>query len=575
MNWFARIAVVLTLGVVGTVAYILVDPSCQFGADDCDGPSHSVPILLTVFSSSTKADWIDQIVQKFNAKRREIASGSRIEVRAEHVRSGSSMNDILNGEATPTLWSPGDQSWVTLINETWLQTKPSQLISESCPPTVYAPIGFAMWRPMAEALGWPDTPIGWDTITELAANPEGWGAYGNPQWGQFSFGHPHPGYSNTGLLSMVSFVNGVTEEATPPDSQQIYSAEIEQAMRALEQNTSKYGRGSTPLFDLMVEQGPSYVHAIAASEETTIRYNTNFADELRFPLVFVFPSGGTVWADHPLCILDNADWVTPEQAEAARIFRSFVLAPEQQAVAIDHRLRPTDSEIPLRAPLNLESGTDDRLTYSNANVLRSPDGAVSASIIDLFLLTKRKATVIIVLDTSGSMRGEPIKRTTEATAEFLSRLDPEDEVAVLTFNDDVPVLSEPELVKNVAEDLAEEVRNLTARGSTDLHGAVCQATGLAGQLQDEDRAAGESRLYGIILLSDGEDTVGSFSENQMFENCMPDTAEADGFKVFPIAFGDEANSDLLTRIALRTGGRLFTADPTSISDVYFTISAEQ
>ena len=55
-----------------------------------------------------------------------------------------------------------------------------------------------MWRPMAEALGWPGRPVRWKTIVELAANPKGWEAVGHPEWGRFRLGYPHPGYSNVG-----------------------------------------------------------------------------------------------------------------------------------------------------------------------------------------------------------------------------------------------------------------------------------------------------------------------------------------------------------------------------------------
>jgi Ca-activated chloride channel family protein len=94
-------------------------------------------------------------------------------------------------------------------------------------------------------------------------------------------------------------------------------------------------------------------------------------------------------------------------------------------------------------------------------------------------------------------------------------------------------------------------------------------------LQAEDEAAGESRLYGIVLLSDGEDTIGRPTEGQMFATCLPTNAEADGVKVFPIAFGGEADTAVLQRIANVTGGRLFTADPASIGRVYNSIAAEQ
>ena len=162
-----------------------------------------------------------------------------------------------------------------------------------------------------------------------------------------------------------------------------------------------------------------------------------------------------------------------------------------------------------------------------------------------------------------------------ATAEFLARLDPNEEVAVLTFNGKVVTLSEPDTVRNVVEGLGLRVRTLTANGSTALYAAICQAAALAGELQAEDEAQGESRLYGIVLLSDGDDTTGQPTEHQMFTSCLPANAEADGFKIFPIAFGDKANETLLSRLALATGGRLFTANPDSIGKVYFSISAEQ
>lgn len=532
-------------------------------------------VVVTVFSSSTKRDWMNAVVERFNAQGIKTSSGQAVVVEAEYGTSGGSRQDILDGKLQPVVWSPGDQSWVGQINLTWQQRHNKALISESCPPTVYAPIGFAMWRPMAEALGWPETPIGWDTIVELAANPEGWGAYGHPEWGQFNFGHTHPAYSNSGLLSMIAFVYGIMGSEEPLTGAAVYHPEVEAAMRALEQNTSKYGHQSSALFDLMVSDGPGYLHAIAASEETTLRYNINHADELRFPLAFVFPSGGTIWADHPYCILDNADWVTEEQAEAAVIFRDYLLAREQQALAIDNRLRPLDRSIPLHAPMDLGSGTDPRVTTDVVPALPSPDDEVSAAVIDMFLLTKRKATVVVALDISASMKGAKIKAATAATVEFLRRLDAEDEVAVLTFNGNVFKLSEPDTVRNVVEELSLQVGNLYADGSTALYDAVCQAAELAEELRREDQAQGESRLYGIVLLSDGEDTAGRPTQNQMFTTCLPASAEAQGTKIFPIAFGADADQELLARLAKVTGGRMWTADPDSIGDVYFSISAEQ
>lgn len=530
-------------------------------------------VLVSIASSNTKQNWMDQIVEQFNAAGFETGGGEAIVAEVSHVTSGGSMNAILDGNLAPVAWSPGDASWVEQINTTWQQRFNRPINSQACQATIFAPLGFAMWRPMAEALGWPDTSIGWDTIVDLAADPQGWASYGRPEWGQFRFGHTHPAYANSGLLSMTAFVYGNVDSEGQLTPAQVYEAE--EAMRALEQNTSKYGRQAPPMLDLMARQGPSFLHGAAVPEADTVRFNVERGDELQFPLAFIFPSGGTIWADHPYCILDNADWVSEEQAEAAAIFRDYLLERGQQELAIDNYLRPLDTSIPLHEPMTLDYGTDPGVSPATVPALPSPDADVSAAIIDLFQITKRKATVIITLDVSGSMEGDKIRSATAATAEFLERLDPNDEVALLTFNDNVVTLSEPARVGDVVEGLSQRVSGLIAVGNTALYGAVCRATEMATALKEEDTAAGESRLYGVVLLSDGEDTMGEPTENQMFVTCLPANAEADGVKIFPIAFGEDAAEDVLDRIATVTGGRMYAADPASISNAYLSISAEQ
>ncbi len=543
------------------------------GLTEVEVPSGSV--LVSLASSNTKESWLNQVVEKFNSEQLETAGGSPIVVSVSHVTSGGSMNAILDGTSQPTAWSPGDQSWVDQANDTWRQRTNKPLASQSCAPTIYAPLGFAMWRPMAETLGWPETPIGWDTIVELAADPEGWASYGRPEWGQFRFGHTHPAYANSGLLSMTSFVYGIAGKTDTLTPAEIYAPNVEEAMRQLEENTSKYGRQAPALLEAMAQQGPSYLHAAAVPEADVVRFNIERGDELTFPLAFIFPAGGTIWADHPYCILDNADWVTEEQAEAAQIFLDYLLAREQQEMAIENYLRPLDTAIRLHAPMSLDNGTDPAITPDTVAPLPSPNAEISAAVIDLFNITKRKATIFIVLDVSGSMEGERIRTARDATIEFLSRLDPNDEVGLLIFSDGVTELAAPARVGDVVEGLNQRVAGLVADGNTALYQAVCDAVKQATNLQAENTAVGETRLYGIILLSDGEDTVGNVTENQMFATCLPANAEADGVKIFPIAFGEAADQDVLSRIANVTGGQLFSADPTSISNVYLSISAEQ
>jgi uncharacterized protein with von Willebrand factor type A (vWA) domain len=59
-----------------------------------------------------------------------------------------------------------------------------------------------------------------------------------------------------------------------------------------------------------------------------------------------------------------------------------------------------------------ENGTDPAMSEAVVPDLAIPSPQVGEAIIDQFLTTKRKATVLLVLDTSGSMEGERIKTAT-------------------------------------------------------------------------------------------------------------------------------------------------------------------
>ena len=531
-------------------------------------------VVVNISSSNTKEDWMNAIVEKFNQSQTTISSGEAIFVRVQHVTSGGSQQAILDGRSTPVVWSPGDQSWVDGLNQVWRDRTGRQLITEACQPTVLAPSGFAMWRPMAEALGWPDTPISWDDLVDISADPDGWSARDHPEWGLFKFGHTHPDFSNVGLLMMTALAYSTTGTTSGLTADEVYSDAVVEAFARVEQNTYHYGIQSRPLLQLMAQRGPDYLHAVTTSEAEMLKTGIEFADTLRFPLVFIFPSEGTYWSEQPYCLV-GGDWVSPEQAEAAGIFRDYMLSGEGQAMAIDYYLRPVDESIPLHAPLSLDNGTDPRVNRSTVPALESPSAAVSEAVQDVFHQTKKKATIVLALDTSGSMEGDKIRQAVESSVAFIRNLHPDDQIYVLGFGGDGSVYQlGGGRAGDEAENLARAIGGVFASGNTPMYDAVCQAVALVDERKAEDVANEERRLYGIVLLSDGEDTSSAISQNQMF-NCLPTGESVEGVKVFTIAYGEDANADLMLRIANRTNGKTFTGDPASIANIYNSISAEQ
>jgi Ca-activated chloride channel family protein len=536
----------------------------------------SETVEVRVASSVTKKAWLEAAVASFAAAGPETASGLPISIKVSSVLSGESMLQIADGTLQPTVWSPGETAWVDQLAQKWALKNPGQIMSSACVPTVHTPVGLAVWEPMATALGWPDKPIHMAQLIDLANDPQGWASRGHPEWGKLRLGHTHPQYSSAGLLflaTVIYAVTGKTEGITPAD---IYSPQVQTALETLAANTSKYGMVTTDLLNSMATSGPAFLHVALAFEEGTMRTNAEKGSQLRWPLVFVFPADGTFWSDHPYCVLDKSGWVTPDEAETAQLFLAHLTSPAVQADAANHFVRPLDGRIAPDSALGRSKGTDLAASPATIPPFAIPSPEVSEAIIDQFYNTKRKATVILTLDVSGSMSGEAIVAATRSTAEFLDRLHPKDRVGLIAFNQDVQELTPISPVADVVENLKQQVLALPADGGTNLHGAVCRAAELLRAEQAADRAAGENRLYGIVVLSDGKDTTGQYSANQMMATCLAANSEAgEGPRVFVLAFGTAIDGPLMDRLARETGGMRFDAAAASVGNAYLKISAEQ
>ena len=85
---------------------------------------------------------------------------------------------------------------------------------------------------------------------------------------------------------------------------------------------------------------------------------------------------------------------------------------------------------------------------------------------------EQKCLCVLVLDVSGSMRGEPIRELNNGLQDFYNEIMADEttsqrlEVSIMTFNQAVQTLQEPALIDNVT------MPTLTAYGSTAMVDAV-------------------------------------------------------------------------------------------------------
>jgi tight adherence protein B len=159
--------------------------------------------------------------------------------------------------------------------------------------------------------------------------------------------------------------------------------------------------------------------------------------------------------------------------------------------------------------------------------------------------------VILALDTSGSMEGEPLAAARQAAAGFLDALPAEVPVAIVGFGPEAAVLAEATTDRAALEVTLDD---LTATGETALYDAVVHTTG-------QFTTAATDRV--VVLLSDGGDTASATTLEAA-------EAAAAGITLYVIDLvTPESNPDALARLAAAGHATVSpAADPDALAALY-------
>ncbi|MEJ2210096.1 MAG: VIT domain-containing protein [Anaerolineae bacterium] len=145
--------------------------------------------------------------------------------------------------------------------------------------------------------------------------------------------------------------------------------------------------------------------------------------------------------------------------------------------------------------------------------------------------------VILVLDVSGSMRGEKIEQARQALDFVLDNLNDEDRFNVIAFSTATQAYARDLVWADERGEARDFVRRLEANGSTDINRALLEAAAMA----DDERPTT------IIFLTDGLPTVGEVNVERIIDNVAD--AAAENVRIFPFGVGYDVNTLLLDTIA--------------------------
>lgn len=530
----------------------------------CSGLSFN-EVTVSVLYGSEKQSWLEPLVKEFNDQNQKTSTGEVIKIEATPMGSIESMRAILDQSQQPVVWSPASSIYIPQANAEWKKTHTEDLITGTPTDLVLSPIVVAMWKPMAEVLGWPDTPIGWTDIARLATDPEGWSKYGYPEWGSFKFGHTHPDYSNSGYAAIIAQIYAGLGKQRGLSLTDLNDPKMLSFVSDVQSSIIHYGISTGFFAKRMFERGPSYLSAAVMYENLVVEQETKRlnGESSQLEVVSIYPNEGTFWSNHPYVIL-NAPWVTAEQKEAARIFEDFLLATPQQTKAMEAGFRPSDPSIPLTSPLDAAHGVD---ASQPKTVLEIPSADVLDKVDDLWRDVKKPVDLVIVIDTSGSMSGDKISSARSSLANFITKLDDRDRLQVIIFNSEITSLGELTELSQSRDSMARRVSGLVEGGGTRLFDAVQFA------YDDLQQKGNPEHIRAMVVLSDGMDT----ESTQTLENTLSvlNSGSEEGgnsIKLFTISYGDDADQETLSSLSDITGASMFKADPKTIDEIYKEIA---
>ncbi len=166
--------------------------------------------------------------------------------------------------------------------------------------------------------------------------------------------------------------------------------------------------------------------------------------------------------------------------------------------------------------------------------------------------------VLLVIDTSGSMTGDPIEAATAAAQEFITSLDGETDLAVIGFGASAETKAG---FGSTRAEVSAAIEGLNAGGETSLYDALVLASSEFG-----DTAA---RRF-VVVLSDGRDTASLATAEDASSALL--SAQANLYAI--TLESPDADFEGLSSLATDVGGVIVSAtDTESLTDTYAAIAS--
>jgi tight adherence protein B len=225
-------------------------------------------------------------------------------------------------------------------------------------------------------------------------------------------------------------------------------------------------------------------------------------------------------------------------------------APVTSIRGVDTATFPT-VKVTVSTPGSTTLSTDDVQLTENGKT-------VSPTAVQPLSTSGQQVDVVLAIDASRSMEGDPLKLALQAANTFLSQLPPSVRVGVVTFGEDVRSPVELTTDREQATKAIDATRTIGI-GTRLYDGVEAAAAQFSGSGQ-----------HNIVLLSDGGDTISNGSEGQAIS-----AAKKAGAQIFAVSLTTEASEPkVLSALADGTNGSFSSTSAADLEQIYQGLAQE-
>lgn len=496
------------------------------------GTGTGTPVALSIVSGSENRS-LEPLIQDW-------AKAHGAEVTVTYLGSVDISHEIARGKD-----SAFDGVWPA--NSLWIQLGDDGRVVKDAQSILRSPVVLGLRLSIAQKLGW----VGRDDVTvqDIAAAAEA---------GSFRLAMTSATQSNSGASAYLGFLYALAGNPDLLTLDTLNDPALQDAMRTLLAQVNRSSGSSGWLKDALVAHPEAY-DAMFNYESTVLEANQALTAAGAEPLYIVYPANGLAMSDSPLGFIDHGD---AAKSKAFHDLQTMLLTPETQA-----RIEALGRRTGLLAAggtgdpqvWRKDWGADYAKTFSP---IPMPSAEVIRAALNLYQSELRKPSLTIwVLDTSGSMDGEPLQKLKTAMDLLLDKkvaeanlLQPSsrDVTIIIPFNSapDQPF----QIVGNADADLGRAlamVNSLQAGGGTDIYAALRVALQQIQTYADDGTL--RNYLPAIVAMTDG---ASDQANQQAFYDDLAKRSFGRDVPIHAISFGD-ADMEQLKTLTNTAIGRIF------------------